>query len=107
MPVSDFVFGYLPFWIINYALAIVMWSCVGRFVLSFLLVRLSPAFYINRAFVWLTDWWVGFVRYGTPSFVHPVFLPLIAAFWMVYLRIATFALMYAAGLTPSIGAGTS
>jgi hypothetical protein len=105
MQLGDVV--YLPFWVINYALAIVMWSCVGRFVLSFLLGRLPPAFYINRAFVWLTQWWVATVRYGTPGFIHPIFLPLIAAFWMVYFRIAVFIAMYSAGMIPPVGAGGS
>jgi len=102
MTQPDFFFGYLPFWILNYGLAVVIWSCIGRFLLSFFVPTLQPDNYIWRAFHVLTEWAVRLVRFITPSFVLPVFLPPIAAFWLFYLRIAVFLAMWNAGLTPSV-----
>lgn len=99
---SDFVLGYLPFWILNYGLAIVLWSCLGRFMLSFFVPRLQPGNYIYRAFHFLSDWAVRATRFITPSFVLPIFLPLLAAIWVFYLRVAVFIVMYWAGLTPAV-----
>lgn len=97
----DFVFGYLPFWIVNYGLAVVTWCCVGRFLLGFLIAR-QPQNYIWRSFLWLTNWAVVAASWITPRYVHPVFLPPIAAMWLFLIRIALFMLMWRAGLTPSV-----
>lgn len=99
---SDFVFGYLPFWIINYGLAVVLWSCMGRFLLSFFVPRLQPNNYIYRGFHFLSEWAVRATRFITPSFILPIFVPLLAAIWVFYLRIAVFVAMYWAGMTPSV-----
>jgi hypothetical protein len=98
----DFIWGYLPFWVVNYGLAIVLWSCIGRFLLSFFISR-QPSNYIWLAFRALTDWAVAASSWLTPRFVHPSLLPLIAAFWIAYLRIAAFAVMWNLGLTPRLG----
>jgi hypothetical protein len=105
MSESHFFWGYLPFWIINYGLAVVAWSCVGRFLLAFFVPSLQPTNYIWRAFVALTEWAVQLARLVTPSYVRPIFLVLIAAFWVFHLRFAAFFAMAAAGLTPSITGG--
>ena len=102
MSERDFIFGYLPFWIVNYGLAVVLWSCLGRFLLSFFVPSLQPSNYIWRAFFWLTEWAVRATRVITPSFVHPVFLAPIAAFWLFYVRIVFFLVMWQAGLTPTL-----
>lgn len=102
MTQPDFFLGYLPFWVMNYGLAVVIWSCIGRFLLSFFVPAIQPGNYIWRAFYWLTEWAVRAASYITPSFIRPIFLPPIAAFWLFHLRIALFFAMWQAGLTPSV-----
>jgi hypothetical protein len=99
---SDFVFGHLPFWIVNYGLAVVLWSCLGRFLLAAFVPAIQPSNYIWRAFVWLTEWAVVAVRFITPSVVHPALLPPIAAFWLFHLRIVMFLVFYRAGMVPTL-----
>jgi hypothetical protein len=102
---NDFILGYLPFWIVNYALAIVVWSCVGRFLLGFFMPSVQPNNYIWRAFVALTDWPVRLVGLITPSIVWPGWLPLVTAIWVYYLRIAAFVAFASAGMVPRLGPG--
>jgi hypothetical protein len=101
MNAPDFVLGYLPFWIVNYGLALVMWVCVGRFLLSFFIAK-QPNNYIWRGFRLVTDWAVWAVGWVTPRYVHPILLPPIAAFWLFYARVGAFALMWQWGWVPSI-----
>lgn len=96
---------FLPFWIVNYALAAVMWSCVGRFLLGWFVPGLQPANYIWRAFVMLTGWAVAATAFITPSVVRPVWLPLFAAFWLYWLRTVFYLVMAGAGLTPRLAGG--
>ncbi|MBM3568754.1 MAG: hypothetical protein FJX46_08350 [Alphaproteobacteria bacterium] len=96
-----FVWDYLPFWVVNYGLAVVMWSCIARFLLGFFAFRLQTN-YIWRAFVGLTQWAVTATAWVTPRYIHPILLPPIAALWLFYLRIAVFLAMWNAGMTPSI-----
>lgn len=105
MQQPDFFFGFLPFWIINYGLAVVVWSCIGRWILGFFMPRMQPTNYIWRAFVVLTEWAVRAATWITPSMVRPSWLPLIAAFWLYILRIAAFLLMRGMGMVPSLGSG--
>ena len=70
----------------NYLLAALMYTLLGRFVLSFLFPADSRN-YIFRAFVRLTDPVLALVRLITPAAVpHPVLL-IFAAIWMLVLRI--------------------
>jgi hypothetical protein len=102
---AQFFWGYLPFWIVNYGLAIVAWSCIGRFLLAFFVPSLQPTNYIWRAFVVLTEWAVRMSSYITPSYVRPIFLAPIAAFWVFHLRLIAYFAMAAAGMTPSLTGG--
>jgi hypothetical protein len=102
---THFFWGYLPFWIVNYGLAIVAWSCLGRFLLAFFVPSLQPTNYIWRAFVVLTEWAVVMSSYVTPSYVRPIYLAPIAAFWVFHLRFIAYFAMAAVGLTPSLSAG--
>ena len=97
-----FFFGYLPFWIVNYGLAVVLWSCIGRFLLSFFVPSLQPGNYIWRAFRGLTEWAVRATAVITPSFIAPIFLAPIAAFWLYHLRIGIFLILWSLGMTPSL-----
>jgi YggT family protein len=97
----DFLWGFLPFWLLTYALAAVAWTCVGRFLLQFALPPDSPN-YIWRAFRALTDWAVAAARRLVPSYVTPPFLPLVAAFWLFGLRVVLGLGMLAAGWAPRL-----
>jgi hypothetical protein len=99
----DFLLGYLPFWIIVYGLAIIAWTCLGRFLLSFFLPPDSPN-YIWRIFCRISDWAVSAATFITPRIVHPVLLAPIAALWLFLIRAVVFVAMFAAGLTPSVTA---
>ncbi len=97
---DPFGWAYLPFLVLNYALAIVSWTCIGRFLLAWFVPAIQPSNYIWRAFVSLTEWAVRATSWITPRYVRPVFLPPIAALWLIYVRIGLFAAMASAGLTP-------
>jgi uncharacterized protein YggT (Ycf19 family) len=100
---QHFLLGYLPFWIVTYALAVAAWTCLGRFLLQGL-VAPDSANYIWRAFRALTDWAVAVARALVPRFVAPAFLPLVAAFWLFALRMVFGVAMLAAGWAPRVGA---
>jgi hypothetical protein len=53
----------------------------------------------------LTEWAVRATAAITPGFVRPFLLPPIAAFWIYHLRVASFLVMWQAGLVPAVSAG--
>lgn len=91
--------SYWYFHLGNYALAILFWTLIGRFMLGFFLPQDSPN-YIFRWFRRLTDWLMRPVAFITPSMMPPVVLTLVAAFWVAMARVALFVVLHAAGLTP-------
>jgi hypothetical protein len=98
---DDFLLSYLPFWIVTYALALAGWVCIGRFMMQFVVAPDSTN-YIWRSFRALSAWPVAIARLMVPSYVHGLFLPLVAAFWIFLLRVAFGLAMLAAGLAPRI-----
>lgn len=102
MSEPHFITGHLPFWIGTYVLAALGWTCIGRFGLQFVMGPDNPN-YIWRAFRRLTDWLMAVAARLVPSFVPPVFLPLVAAFWLWLLRLGFGIAMLAAGLAPRVG----
>jgi fucose permease len=99
----DQLWSFLPFWIVNYGLAIVVWSCIGRFLLSWAVPAIQPQNYIWRAFVALTEWSVRLAAFITPRYVRPIYLPLIAAFWLYWFaRPAAFVAFVQLGLAPRL-----
>ncbi len=101
MEPKDLWWGYWYFNLPNYALSLVFYALFGRFLLSFFLPPDSRN-YIYRSFIWLTDWIVRPVAFVTPSAIPGVFLPPVAAFWIVVLRVAFFMLLYYLDLTPRV-----
>ncbi|WP_144299371.1 YggT family protein [Elioraea rosea] len=96
-----FILSYLPFWVVTYGLAVLAWTSAGRFLLQ-VMVAPDSRNYIWRGFRFLTDWWLAAIRFVTPLYVLPFYLPLVAAFWAFLLRyIATLA-MFAMGLAPRL-----
>lgn len=99
---TDFVTGHLPFWIVNYGLALVAWSCIARFAMQAFLAPDSPN-YIWRGFRALTGWAVAAARRMVPRYVHDPFVPLVAAAWLFALRLVLGLVMIGAGWAPRIG----
>lgn len=93
----DYWFYYLP----SYLLAVVMWACFGRFVLSFFFRPDHPN-NIWRVFLRLTDPALRLVSYITPRFMLPILMPLVAAFWLFVARVVFWIVMYANGLAPRL-----
>lgn len=98
---DDFFFQYWAYNIPNYALALVMYVLLARFFVQFLV---PPTWdnYIWRSFQRLTDWAVAATRWITPSYVDPVFLPALGAFWCFLLRVGFYWVMFQAGLAPPV-----
>ena len=94
-PFWDYWYFHLP----NYALAALMWTTLGRFVLG-LFVPLDWDNYIWRMFRRLTDPILTATGWITPRFVPYTLLPPIAVFWIIVLRFAFFILMFKLGLNP-------
>lgn len=80
------------FHIPNYALAILVWTLIGRFVLG-LFVPADWDNYIWRFFRLMTDWVLRLVRHVTPAAVAPLLMPLVAAFWLSAARAALVLLL--------------
>jgi YggT family protein len=103
MSSPDIWWGYWYFHLPNYALSVLFYTLFGRFGLSFIL-RPDSQNYIFRWFCRLTDWLLPPVAFITPRLLHGLVLLPVAAFWIVVVRVAFFAVMYAAELTPRIAA---
>ena len=104
---SDFIFDYLPFWIVTYTLALTAWGCLGRFMMQFIVPANSPN-YIWRGFLMLTNWAVAVARVLVPSYVQTPYVPLVAMFWLFTARMLFGILMLGLGYAPKIsppGAG--
>lgn len=99
---SNFWWDYLHFHLPNYALSALIYTMFGRFVLGFFVPPNKPN-YIYRWFCRLTDWFIQPVAFITPRALPPVFLPPVAAFWLILIRLAFFIAMYDAGLLPKGG----
>ena len=93
----DYWFFYLP----SYLLAVLMWACLGRFLLSLFFAPEHPN-NIWRAFRRLTDPVIRWVGYITPGFMLPILLPLVAAFWLLVARFFFWVAMYSYGLAPRL-----
>ncbi|NYZ11547.1 hypothetical protein HL658_03215 [Azospirillum sp. RWY-5-1] len=101
MQQPDFLLGHLPFWIVTYALSVVAWSCVGRWLLSIFVPPDSPN-YIWRAFRTLTDWAVAAVAVITPRAVPGALLVPVTALWVFLIRGVVSVAMFAAGMVPTV-----
>ena len=99
MQAENLWWSYLYFHLPNYALALLFWTLIGRFMFALFLPPDSPN-YIFRWFRRLTDWFLVPVAAVAPRILPAFLLPPIAAFCVVVLRVAFFLAMYAAGLTP-------
>ena len=87
----------------NLILAALMYTLLGRFLLSLIFSPDSDKV-IWRVFVQITDPFVKAVRFITPGIVPLHLLVLFAALWTLIARIGLFFGLAAAGLRPAIGA---
>ncbi len=98
---QDIWWSYWYFHLPNYAFSVLFYTLWGRFLLGMFL-KPGTQNYIYRWFCRLTDWLVRPVAFITPNIILPTLIPPVASFWVVILRIAFFAIMFEAGLTPRL-----
>ena len=101
MQAENLWWSYLYFHLPNYALAVLFWKLIGRFLFGLFLRPVSPN-YIYRWFRRLTDWLMPVVRFVTPSIIPPLALAPVAAFWVALARVGYFVALYSAGLAPRV-----
>jgi YggT family protein len=96
------IYAYWWFHLPNLVLAALMYTVVGRFVLSFIFDP-SSTNYIYRAFVRITDPVVRAVAFVTPAAVPHMVVLLFAAIWLLAGRVALYILFASLGLAPTTG----
>lgn len=96
-PLLQYWYFHFP----NFVLAAVMYTALGRLVLSFFV---SPDWrnYIWRMFRKITDPFVGIVRVITPAGVPDVLVLVFTVLWFMVLRVLFFMVMGQAGLLPPV-----
>ena len=99
-PLLQYWYFHLP----NFIMAAVMYSLLGRIILSFFA---PPDWknYIWRAFVRITDPVVRLVRLITPAVLPDLLVLVFAFFWLMAARLALLALLASLNLLPTIAAG--
>jgi uncharacterized protein YggT (Ycf19 family) len=93
---------FLTYWYFslpNFALAAIMYTIIGRVLLSFFFDDSSKN-YIMRFFVRLTDPVINLFRAVTPRATVPVVLWLFTFVWLFWIRFALFAIFTLSGLLP-------
>ncbi|MCA3246359.1 MAG: hypothetical protein ACKOEE_13715 [Tagaea sp.] len=101
----NIVFDHPVFFAFVYGVAIVQYTCIGRFMLGFIVPATSPN-YIWRWFVLLTDWAIRLCRYWTPTYVRGMWMPLVAFFWLTLFRLIGAIALQNMGFAPTLsGAG--
>lgn len=99
---GDVWWSYWYFHLPNYALAVLMYTLFGRFLLAAIL-RPNSLNYILRWFRLLTDPVIVVVRFITPVYVPEKYFPLAGMFWLALARLAFYVIMFRLGLAPSLG----
>jgi uncharacterized protein YggT (Ycf19 family) len=99
-PLLQYWYFHLP----NFIIAAVMYSVLGRLILSFFA---PPDWknYIWRAFVRITDPAIRLVRFVTPAELPDVLVLVFAFFWLMAARLALLALLASLNILPTIAAG--
>jgi uncharacterized protein YggT (Ycf19 family) len=92
---------YLPFHALNYLLAVVGYTLIGRSFLG-LFVPQTSTFFVMRFFRSITEPFLRLFRPVTPGFLHPFAVPLYVAFWIFVLRAVFGITMLNVGLAPSL-----
>jgi len=96
-PLLTYWYFHLP----NFILAALMYTLLGRVILS-LIVDPNSQNYIWRFFCRLTDPVVRAVAVVTPKAAAPVVIWLLAFVWLFWIRVAFYALFAVLGASPRI-----
>jgi YggT family protein len=94
--------AFLSYWyyfVLDYVLAVLMYTVLGRVVLSLVLEPDSPN-YIWRFFCRITDPAVAIVAHATPKAAAQIVLWLFTFVWLFWLRFALRVVYTATGLIP-------
>lgn len=97
----SFFSDFWLFHIINYILAVLIYTLAGRFVLG-MLVSPESTNYIWRFFCRLTNPVLRAAGWVIPAYVMPGFRPLAAAFHLYALRIGLYLVLSAQGMAPRL-----
>jgi YggT family protein len=103
MQADPFQLQFLPFHVINYALAAVFYTLIGRSILG-VFVRQDSPFFVMRFFRLITEPFMKAFRFMTPGFMHPALAPLYVGFWVFLIRLAFGLVMLNYGLAPRLSA---
>jgi uncharacterized protein YggT (Ycf19 family) len=97
-PLLQYWYFHLP----NFVLAAIMYTLLGRLILSFMA---PPNWqnYIWRAFVRITQPAVAATRVATPQVLPDILVLIFAILWMMLLRVLWFAALGQMGLLPPVG----
>ncbi len=98
---------FSQFWIfhvINYLLALEIYTMFGRVVLAFL-ARNNPNNAILRGFVFITEPVIRALAFATPRFLIRELVPLYVAFLLFIIRMLFGLVMLSLGMAPSVGGG--
>ena len=98
---SQLFITYWYFFLPAYALAALMYTFLGRLILS-IVFREPEDNYIYKGFVWFTEPVLRVVRFITPASVNPRVVLIFAALWMLVARILFQAVMFELDLAPRI-----
>jgi hypothetical protein len=99
---ADTPVPYLAYYLLNFVLAALMYTLLGRAVLG-LIVDPDSKNYIWRFFVRLTDPVVAAVAVVTPRAAVPVVVWLFCFVWMFWLRVVLLNVFLVFGATTPIG----
>ena len=99
-PLLQYWYFHFP----NFVLAAVMYTALGRLLLSFF-VPPNWQNYIWRAFRKATDPFVAAVRFITPAGVPDIVVLVFTVLWLMVLRVVFFMVMGQLGLLPPISGG--
>lgn len=101
---NNLVIEYWYYFLADYALAVLIYTLLGRLVLSFFLPPDSTN-YIWRFFCRITDPFCAAVRFASPAAIHPILIAPLTAAWLFFLRFAMVQVFRNYGLLPPLGAG--
>jgi hypothetical protein len=96
------IFTYWYFHLPNFILAALMYTAIGRVVLTFVFDDNAPN-YIWRFFRLLTDPVIKVVGYLTPRAVPPMFVLMFSIVWLFAARVVVLALVSVLGMAPTTG----
>lgn len=99
MQTSNQILQYWYYTIPNFALAVIMYTIIGRVLLSWFFDSDSKN-YIMRFFVRITDPFINFFGAVTPKATAPVVMQLFTFVWLFWLRVAMLYAFLLFGLLP-------